>query len=89
VREVKAARDLTGPQLRARGETLGRRGAEINAALIAAGRGHERPSDIRGKTDPLSVRFNEQVAAVCEVADEQRRRMAWHGTLRPIRHEGY
>lgn len=82
---MKPARDLTAPQLRARGEMLGKRGAEINAAFIAAGRGHERPSDIRGKSDPLSVRFNEQLAAVCEVSDEQARRMRYHGTLQPIK----
>jgi hypothetical protein len=81
---MKPAKDLTPAQLRARGEMLSKRGAEINAALIAAGRGHERPSDIRGKSDPLSVAWQECVAAVCEVSDEHARRMRWHGTLRRI-----
>lgn len=81
---MKPARDLTGPQLRARLDTLSARLSALSSELIAASRGTERPSETAGKDDPLSVRFNETSAAYIEASDERSRRVSWGGTLRPI-----
>lgn len=86
---MKPARELTAAQLRARTLTLSDRLLQINDEFIAAGRGHERPSDIRGKTDLLSFAWIECADALREARDEQVRRLAWGGTLRPIPQNGY
>lgn len=84
---MRPARDLTAAQLDARMETLSLQSAEINLQLIAAGRGLDRPSDIRAKHDPLSLRWVTIADACAECHDEAARRRTYSGTLRPIRRQ--
>jgi hypothetical protein len=81
---VRPARELTGPQLAGRLEMLSARSRQVNDEMIAAGRGLDRPSDIRVRADPLSVRWQECADAYREASDERARRISYHGTLRPI-----
>ena len=59
----------------------------INAMheLRAAGRGNERPSEIRAKNDPISVEYVQAEKACQDIIDEKQRRKAHHGNLRPIK----
>lgn len=52
--------------------------------MIAAGRGHERPSETRTKADELAQRVNAAAQAEQALRDEAARRQAWHGNLRRI-----
>lgn len=59
-------------------------------ALIAAGRGMERGSEIYAKgkaidADPLSIEYVTTTDAFREVADEIEARKRWHGSTKPIR----
>ena len=62
----------------------GKKAMVICEAMIAAGRGYEKPSETRTKTDPLSIARN--VAADWEAAlyAERERRLTYHGKLTPI-----
>lgn len=51
-------------------DKLDKEDTRINDELIAAGRGSERPSDMRGKTDPLSKRFWDNVNRRAALRDE-------------------
>lgn len=53
-----SARDLTDGQLRKASARNMADGAAVNDAFIAAGRGHEKPSDTRKMTDPLALLAN-------------------------------
>lgn len=52
--------------------------------MIAAGRGHERPSETRTKADKLAQRVNAAAQAEQALRDEAARRQAWHGSLHRI-----
>jgi hypothetical protein len=54
-------------------------------AFIAAGRGHERPSDIRLLSDPLSLAWMKTSATSTALYQERSARMAYHGKLSPIK----
>lgn len=58
--------------------------SSISAKLIASGRGHERPSETRDKTDPLSLRWKEVGARLQTLRAERERRMNYHGSLKRI-----
>lgn len=53
-------------------------------ALIAVGRGMERPNEISLKTDPLSLEYVRLNTAFYEVVAEMDARKRWHGSLKPI-----
>ena len=55
-------------------DRLERESSAITDALIAAGRGSERPSEMRGKTDPLTVLYFQNVSDADLLRDEVRRR---------------
>lgn len=59
--------------------------SEVTDELIAAGRGYERHSETAAKSDPLSCKYIAAHEACAAVIAEQKRRMEWHGSLRPIR----
>lgn len=59
--------------------------ADANTALIKAGRGDERPSEIKAQTDPLSVEYAKSEKALKGIIAERERRMDDHGDLRPIK----
>jgi hypothetical protein len=53
--------------------------------MIAAGRGHELPSETRKKTDPLSLRYIASANLCVCLYGEARSRMEYHGKLTPIK----
>ena len=53
-------------------------------ALIAAGRGHERPSETRTLADPLALRWQANARTLDTLNAEHARRMEWHGSLKRI-----
>lgn len=53
--------------------------------FISAGRGHERPVDIRKMTDPLAMSHNAIYAAFDAIVSERDDRKRYHGSLKPIR----
>ncbi len=53
--------------------------------MIAAGRGHELPSQTARKDDPLSKLYTAAMEHGAGMAAEKRRRMAWHGSLHRIK----
>jgi hypothetical protein len=57
----------------------------ICAEMIAAGRGHELPSETRKKTDPLSLRYIASANLCVCLYGEARSRMEYHGKLTPIK----
>jgi hypothetical protein len=61
----------------------------INASheLRAAGRGDERPSEVRAQHDPISVEYTKSEQALLDIMDEKKRRMEDHGNLRPIKEQ--
>lgn len=59
--------------------------SQVLDAMIAAGRGHERPSETASKSDALSVRFNASLARCGALQSELSRRMAYHGTAHRIK----
>lgn len=54
-------------------------------AFIAAGRGHERPSETVKLTDPLALRWREHTNRASELHRERERRREYSGTLKRIR----
>ncbi len=55
--------------------------------MIAAGRGHEKPSETSLKRDSLSLRYNKVRAKQSELEFERRERLTYHGKLSPIKRE--
>ncbi len=56
-----------------------------NNALITAGRGKERPSEVRAKSDPLSLEYIQAEQACVDLIAEKGRRISYHGNLRAIK----
>lgn len=56
-----------------------------NNAIRAAGRGDERPSEVRAKSDSLSREYVQAEKACLDIIAERDRRKAHHGNLRPIK----
>lgn len=56
--------------------------------MIAAGRGHEKPSETRTKDDALSKEFNASMERVGELSQERQARLTYHGKLHPIKRAG-
>lgn len=52
--------------------------------LIAAGRGYEKISEIRSKSDALSLRAATALDAAGELHDEEMRRLRYHASLKRI-----
>lgn len=52
--------------------------------LIAQGRGYERISEIRAKSDGLSLRAQRALDDSRELHDEEMRRLRYHASLRRI-----
>jgi len=52
--------------------------------FISSGRGYEKPSETRTKTDPLSQRANAESEVHNHLVDEMRRRESYSGSLKPI-----
>ena len=53
--------------------------------FIEAGRGMERPAQIRTQTDALSLEYVALNDALCAVVDEMNARKRYHGSLKPIK----
>lgn len=80
---MKAPAEMTNGEINRRLESLRKKASKINQAFIDAGRGHERPSEIRYQTDALSLRYMENQAAMDELRREAERRYGpgFTGTL--------
>ena len=59
--------------------------SDIRDELIACGRGSETDSEIMSKTDDLSKRFIDGKMRVFEVEMQRKGRLAYHGSLEPIK----
>jgi hypothetical protein len=66
-------------------EASSRRDSKLVDEMIEAGRGRELPTETRLKTDSLSKRFNSERDTWRELQAEKERRMAYHGSMRPIK----
>lgn len=75
---------LARPKLEALIKAADEESSRINQAMIDAGRGHERPTDIRDMTDQLSM----DKKAISEwqrgLNEEMRRRLKGHGKRTPL-----
>ena len=76
--------DLSGPELTRRYEKNLKEGSQIGQEMIAAGRGYEKPSETRTKTDSLSQRSNANSDRHNSFVEEMRRRERFHGGNKPI-----
>lgn len=86
---MKPVTELTASELQRAYARESARGSELASRFIAAGRGHERPSDARaaiaaGSADPLTVEYVAHLDAFSGIVDEMRRRERWHGSLKRI-----
>jgi len=61
------------------------KGSAINQEMIDAGRGYEKPSETRTKSDPLSQRKNAASDVHSHLVTEMQRRESAHGSLKPLR----
>lgn len=77
--------DMTAAQLKRAEEKAHAESMRQVDAMIEAGRGRERFTDVVGKTDPLSVAYLAAAEHASNVSAEIRRRMEYGGTLKPIK----
>ena len=82
---MKPLTELTPAELERRKRSIARRSEIINDAMIAAGRGFEKPTETRTKTDALSARWRECSDAWIAVVAEEQRRITYHGNTRRTR----
>lgn len=82
---MEQLQDMTRAELRRAAARADRELTRCLDSLIAAGRGHERPTEIRQRSDDLSLRWI-AAADVCRALEsERRRRLDYHGTEHRIR----
>ena len=62
--------------------------SNICHAFIDAGRGHERPSEIRHMTDALAMRSTANSERLRAIVHEMESRKRWHGGLGRIIRKG-
>lgn len=82
---AKALSDLTAGELKKRLERLETLNSKYVDEMIASGRGHERFSDFKDKTDKLSVDYYKAATELGDIFDEQKRRLRYSGTFKPIK----
>ena len=75
---------LTESELRKAIAKVAVESSTICSAFIEAGRGYERPTETRLKTDPLALRWKECAARSDVLNTEANRRKEWHGSLKRI-----
>lgn len=73
-RPAKDVSEMSAAAINREMESLSRKMSALNDEMIEVGRGHERPSDTEGKTDPLSVRFNAARSRWADLRYEVKRR---------------
>lgn len=78
---MKALHDMTRSELEREAAKADKLYSAILDEMIAAGRGHERPSETRMKKDSLSLRFIASLCLCQDFVQESRRRMEYHGNL--------
>lgn len=84
----KTLSQLSARELLAKQEKARELASSICSELIASGRGHEKPSETRTKTDELSLRWLANSRECADIGAEVERRKTWHGSLKPIRASG-
>jgi hypothetical protein len=83
MKELKDPRVMLAHEINKELESLRKLRAKLTDKYIAAGRGHERPSDRVGKTDPLSLEAEalEARRSALYIEAELRYGPGFHGTL--------
>lgn len=76
--------DLTRAELARVEERADRVCRRYTDEMIAAGRGHELPSQTARKDDPLSKLYTAAMEHSADIGAEKRRRMVYHGSLHRI-----
>lgn len=82
---MKAVSDLTEGELVAALMDATDVSDALCAEFIACGRGHEKPSETRTKTDLLAQRYNAHAVIYGALLFERERRKTYHGSLKRIR----
>lgn len=82
---IKSLSDLSPAQLSAAEKKADLAHSKLIDEMIEKGRGHERPTETRGKSDDLSKRFMASLNHSSDIAFEKRRRMEYHGSLRAVK----
>lgn len=72
--------DMTRAQLHAAMKRADKLHSKACDAMIAAGRGHELPSETLRKDDALSLQYRAAAEATHAAYGERTRRLAWQGT---------
>lgn len=82
---AKALGDMSASELQAAYDRASAHSSKLGKEMIDAGRGYEKPSETRGKSDELAKRVNEASDRFNAVVAEMDRRKKYHGSLKPIR----
>ena len=79
---------MTASEIQRAYDKVSAEGSIINRAFIDAGRGHERPSEIRHMTDALAVKYTVNMEKFSAIVQEMESRKRWHGGLSRIIRKG-
>ena len=71
---MKLPKEMSGPAINRELEKLSKQSSELCDKFIAAGRGHERPSETLKLSDPLAVEFRTISDRRADLMFEARRR---------------
>jgi hypothetical protein len=76
---------LSAAQLEAAINKAQGKSSAITSKMIAAGRGRERPSEIRTMSDPLAKEYMAQADIMEALYAEKDARSIYHGSMKPIK----
>ena len=79
---------MTASEIQRTYDKVSAEGSIIGRAFIDAGRGHERPTEIRHMTDALAVRYTVNMEKFSAIVQEMESRKRWHGGLGRIIRKG-
>lgn len=82
---MNALRDMTRAEIERASDEAHKACFALCDEMIAAGRGHERPSETALKDDELSLRHTTALRLAHDIAAECRRRMEFQGNLHRTR----
>jgi hypothetical protein len=75
---------MSAAQIEAHYNKLQARSSALGREMIDAGRGYEKPSETRTKSDPLAKKVNAISDELQPVIAEMDARRRYHGNLKPI-----
>jgi hypothetical protein len=76
--------DLSASKLQAAYSKQQAENSQLNSEMIMAGRGYEKPTETRTKSDSLAKRVNAASDRHNALVEEMRRRQRFSGTLKPL-----